>query len=223
MGSLSGALAEAGLDARTFDLFESVPDDLPWNEAAGLVVLGGTISANDGDRFPFLVAELDWIRTAVRRQVPMLGICLGRNSWPRLWGRPSIATRSRKLVGTRSNSCRRRRKIRCFETVRAGRPSFIGTAIRSICRPMPIHLARSPLCPHQAFRYGSTAYGLQFHVEMVPDLLELWLQEFDAGGHSCADSGIDPADIRSAAEATFPAMNSFSQCLLARFAAMCKV
>ena len=80
MGSLTGALAEAGLDARQFDLFDTVPRELFWNEAAGLIVLGGTISANDGDRFPFLVAELDWIREAVRRQTPLLGICLGATS-----------------------------------------------------------------------------------------------------------------------------------------------
>ena len=30
-----------------------------------------------------------------------------------------------------------------------------------------VHLARSPLCENQAFRYGSAAYGLQFHVEMT--------------------------------------------------------
>ena len=77
MGSLAGLLVEAGLDARQFDLFESVSSDLPWTEAAGLILLGGSMSANDGERFPFLVAELDWIRTAVHRQVPMLGICLG--------------------------------------------------------------------------------------------------------------------------------------------------
>src|SRR5208337_5046138 len=77
VGSLSGVLAEAGLDVRQFDLFESVPHGLPWNEAAGLIVLGGTMSANDGDRFPFLLAELDWLREAVRRNVPLLGICLG--------------------------------------------------------------------------------------------------------------------------------------------------
>ena len=35
------------------------------------------MSANDGDRFPFLLAELDWIREAIRRDVPLLGICLG--------------------------------------------------------------------------------------------------------------------------------------------------
>ena len=77
MGSLPDVLADAGLDARLFNLFESVPDHLPWSEAAGLIVLGGTMSANDGDRFPFLVAELDWIREAIRGQVPTLGICLG--------------------------------------------------------------------------------------------------------------------------------------------------
>ena len=57
---------------------------------------------------------------------------------------------------------------------------------------------------------------------MAPELMELWLREFDAGGDSCAGSRLDPAAIRAAAAEAFPAMNSFSQCLLARFAEMCR-
>ena len=52
--------------------------------------------------------------------------------------------------------------------------------------------------------------------------MELWLREFDAGEASSAGGLSIPAAIRAAAGEAFPAMNSFSQCLLARFAAMCK-
>lgn len=222
MGSLPGALAEAGLDARPFDLFKSVPESLPWSEAAGLIVLGGTMSVNDGDRFPFLIAELDFIRAAVRRQVPMLGICLGAQLLAKSLGaavyrnaRPEIGWYQVELLPAAADDpLFRNRSSR--ETVFHWHGDTFDLPAGAV------HLARSPLCSHQAFRYGLTAYGLQFHVEMVPDLMELWLREFDAGGDSCAGSGIDPADIHAAAGEAFPAMNSFSQCLLAQFAAMCR-
>jgi hypothetical protein len=35
-------------------------------------------------------------------------------------------------------------------------------------------LAGSPLCPNQAFRFGSHAYGVQFHVEVSADLAREW-------------------------------------------------
>ena len=148
MGSLAGVLAEAGLDARQFDLFETRPDALPWSEAAGLIVLGGTISANDGDRFPFLVAELDWIREAVRRHVPLLGICLGAQLLAKALGAAVYrnARAGNRLV-SRSNFLPAAAEDRSVSRpLGSGRPSFIGTATPSICRPAPStwHKARLP-------------------------------------------------------------------------------
>ena len=169
MGSLAGVLAAAGLDARQFHLFESVPESLPWSEAAGLIVLGGTMIANDGDRFPFLVAELDWIRAAVRRHVPMLGICLGAQLLAKALGaavyrnaQPEIGWYQVELLPAAAED-------RLFRG-RAGRETVFHWHGDTFDLPAgAVHLARSPLCRHQAFRYGATAYGLQFHVEMAPD------------------------------------------------------
>src|SRR5690606_11992268 len=38
-----------------------------------------------------------------------------------------------------------------------------------------VHLASSPYCEQQAFRYGDNAYGFQFHLEMDEALVERWL------------------------------------------------
>ena len=222
MGSLDGVLADAGLEARPFDLFESVPESLPWSEAAGLIVLGGTMSANDGDRFPFLTAELDWIRTAVRRQVPLLGICLGAQLLAKALGaavyrqaRPEIGWYQVELLPAAAED-------RLFRE-RSGRETVFHWHGDTFDLPAgAVHLARTPSCAHQAFRYGSTAYGLQFHVEMVPDLMERWLREFDVGGDPGTDSEIDPAAIRGASAAAFPAMNAFNSHLLRGYAAMCR-
>ena len=39
-------------------------------------------------------------------------------------------------------------------------------------------LASSPLCTHQAFRYGDRVYGLLFHLELTPDVIHSWLATF---------------------------------------------
>ncbi|MGO9110739.1 MAG: type 1 glutamine amidotransferase [Thermoguttaceae bacterium] len=222
MGSLPGALAEAGLLARQFDLFELVPDSLPWNEAAGLIVLGGTMSANDGDRFPFLVAELDWIRTAVHGHVPTLGICLGAQLLAKALG-AAVYRNAQQEIGWYRVELLPAAADDCLFRDCSGHETVFHWHGDTFDLPAgAINLARSPLCGHQAFRHGALAYGLQFHVEMVPELMELWLREFDTGEASCAGSRLDAAAIRAAAAGAFPAMNSFSQCLLKRFAAMCK-
>jgi GMP synthase (glutamine-hydrolysing) len=38
-----------------------------------------------------------------------------------------------------------------------------------------VHLASTPTCPNQAFRYGAKAYGLQFHLEADAALIQRWL------------------------------------------------
>jgi GMP synthase-like glutamine amidotransferase len=37
-----------------------------------------------------------------------------------------------------------------------------------------VHLARSAAYPHQAFRFGETAYAVQFHVEVTGEMLAEW-------------------------------------------------
>jgi GMP synthase (glutamine-hydrolysing) len=41
-------------------------------------------------------------------------------------------------------------------------------------------LATNEETPYQAFRYGSKAYGLQYHIEVLSETFQQWLQ-MDAG------------------------------------------
>lgn len=41
--------------------------------------------------------------------------------------------------------------------------------------PGSIHLAASEVCPNQAFRFGRRTWGMQFHLEASPQLIEQWL------------------------------------------------
>src|SRR3954462_5067798 len=50
------------------------PDVSRYN---GLVVLGGPMNVDDATRFPHLTTEIDAIREALARGIPVLGICLG--------------------------------------------------------------------------------------------------------------------------------------------------
>ena len=44
-----------------------------------------------------------------------------------------------------------------------------------------VHLAATQHFPHQAFRVGAPAYGLQFHVEVDGALAEAWRPHLPAG------------------------------------------
>ena len=47
-----------------------------------LLVLGGPIGIYEVDRYPFLKEELSIIETAVKKDVPTIGICLGCRLYP---------------------------------------------------------------------------------------------------------------------------------------------
>ena len=69
----------AGLEFRYVDLFEggAATARLDLQSVPGLVVMGGPMNVDETERYPFLAAEVDWIRRALDLRLPMLGICLG--------------------------------------------------------------------------------------------------------------------------------------------------
>ena len=77
MGSFSSVLLAHGyqinyIEAGYDDLFQidALSDDL-------LVILGGPISVNDSEMFPFIDVEIDVLRRRIAADKPTLGICLG--------------------------------------------------------------------------------------------------------------------------------------------------
>ena len=56
--------------------FESVQLP-PLNSVEMIIVMGGSMSVNDEDKFPWLVQEKEFVRNAIILGIPVLGICLG--------------------------------------------------------------------------------------------------------------------------------------------------
>jgi hypothetical protein len=54
-------------------------------------------------------------------------------------------------------------------------------------------LASSELCRHQAFRAGESLYGLQFHLEVTPEMIADWcLQDENCGDVRELPAPVDP-------------------------------
>ena len=83
-------------------------------------------------------------------------------------------------------------------------------------------LASSPLCPHQAFRYGNNAYGLQFHIEVTGGVIAEWLDEPGNCGELAGLDYIDPQAILAATPQRLPAMSALGLTVLGRWADMCR-
>jgi GMP synthase-like glutamine amidotransferase len=76
-----------------------------------------------------------------------------------------------------------------------------------------VRLAESDLCANQAFRIGSRAYGLQFHVETDAALVRTWAEEDAEFAVSALGPG-GPAAIIAESGLRAPAMRTTGEVLI---------
>ncbi|PSN11893.1 glutamine amidotransferase [filamentous cyanobacterium CCT1] len=159
------------LDVRCPALGQPLPATLEGHSA--VVVFGGPMSAND-DHLDFIRQELDWIAIALASDKPYLGICLGAQLLARTLGAAVVAHPAGQ------------REIGYYPIVptAAGRDLLPGPLMvyqwhqEGFTLPTGSQLlATGALFPHQAFRYGQRAYGLQFHPEITATMVNHWTTE----------------------------------------------
>lgn len=145
---------------------------------AGLVVLGGPMSAKDTDQYPFLDETMHLIRRFAAAERPVLGICLGAQMIARAFG-GEIYRMEQLESGFRDMEVTPEGKVDpIFWTLGPGVTSFQNhfEAVRNV--PDAIPLATGGACPIQAFRIGRTTYGTQFHPEVTIDIVRDWIRKF---------------------------------------------
>ena len=202
-GGTCGLLAER-CEAGGHELAEWIPGageplPAPPAEFDAIAVFGGGMNVRDTDRLPWMRAEVELLRDALQLDVPVLGVCLGA-----------------QLLATAAGAEIRRSPspeigwfdvARCFEGERdpifAGLPArFLAYEWHSYAFALPagsVELARSAACP-QAFRLGETAWGVQFHPEVVPEIVREWALDYESDPDAIAMGFDPPAHIAEAAE-----------------------
>ena len=187
----SGAFAEwlpaAGLD---LDVHLVQRDGPPprTTDADALVVMGGAMGVPDADTtHPWLHDDLALLRDAVARGIPVLGVCLGAQLLAAACGGAVVRGRVGPEVG-----------LRRVHLAPAAAADPLLHDLPPVTNAVQWHwdeilalppgatlLAGSPTYPHQAFRVGERAWGVQFHPEAHPRMVRRWA-EVDAEAVSAA-------------------------------------
>jgi GMP synthase (glutamine-hydrolysing) len=186
-------------------------------EVAGAVVMGGPMNVDETERFPALAAEREWLAEAVRRELPVLGICLGAQLLARALGAAVRPGEGPELGFA---------PVEVFDTddpVLGGlAPStevlhWHGDVFDLPAGATP--LASSARTEHQAFRIGN-AWGALFHPEADFALVEAWLGVPEMIDEACAalgDKGEAELPVQAAAaervlvERTTPGFQAFAE------------
>ena len=153
---------------------------------SGLVFMGGPMSAND--ELPWVIPVLELIREAVRKDVAVLGHCLGGQLMSKAFGGAVRANPVKEIgwgeVRVADNALAREwlGELQSFESFHWHGETF------SI-PPGATRLLENAHCVNQGFALGKHL-GLQCHVEMTEELVRSWLQ---GGADEIRDAARSPA------------------------------
>lgn len=173
-----------GLDVRRPSLGDPLPSD--FSEHVGVIIFGGPMSAND--THDYIRAETDLAARALKAEVPLLGVCLGAQIMARALGA--------RVAPHAAGICE------------MGYYPVAATTMGSELLPWPSHvyhwhsegfdlppgaelLATGESFPNQAFRYGPSAFALQFHPEVTREMMSTWIVR---GAHRLTLPGAQPGE-----------------------------
>jgi GMP synthase (glutamine-hydrolysing) len=227
IGSVVEVLQASGVEPVVWDLANGEERNFQPSDWAGLVVMGGPMNVDQADQFPFLDTEVRWLREALRVKLPTLGICLGaqllaKSLGARVYANPEVEMGFREI-----------------EILSAGKIDPLLSDIENpltVCHwhgdtyelpPGCVLLATNEACRHQAFRFCSYAWAIQFHVEINIEQLTGWMKASKAKYGTCAADRCttSPEELElllQQIEAKMPSVQILGRRIIGRFAKLCR-
>lgn len=201
LGILDPLLREAGFRIRYVN-FGRQPDARPQiSRYHGLIVLGGPMNCDQVARYPHLATEVELIQDAISRGMPVLGICLGAQLIARALGARVTRNPVKEIGWYDLMPTEAGREDPLLGRLGAQEKIFQWHGDTFEIPRGAVHLARSPACPNQAFRYGENVYAFQFHLEVDEPLIMRWLHTpVMAREIECLDAQFNAAAIAAATQ-----------------------
>jgi GMP synthase-like glutamine amidotransferase len=191
LGLIHALLEERGISVEYPDLYlpgAPVPD---ITQAAGLIFMGGPMSVNDD--LPWLHQELQLISRALERGQPVLGVCLGAQLIAKALGAKVYRNAVKEIGWFEIHLTEAGARDALFAGVGPAETVFHWHGETFDLPPGAEWLAWSEACRHQAFRAAAGVYGLQFHLEVTPGMIENWCaQDANQGDVRELNAPIDP-------------------------------
>ena len=180
LGSMENIFISEGHSLSNTCLYRDQP--LPSvHDIDALVIMGGPMGVDDVDHYPWLRQEKEFIESTMRRQIPMLGICLGAQLLAEVLG-ASVTKNAREEIGWFPVQRTQELRGTCVQNFPV---SFEALHWHGNTFSIPSGASNfivSEGCTNQAFVYGNHVVSLQFHLEMLPSHVQAIYQE-------CGDPG----------------------------------
>ena len=173
-GYLGEILQEHGIDCEVIKVDEAPLPDASKFDA--IIALGGPQHANAHDKYPYLAREKDFLRQVVEQDIPYLGICLGGQLLAGALG-ASVLRHHITEIGFYEVQLTDEGKndplfqgLPGYQQVIHWHEDIFGLPDGAV------RLATGENTVNQAFRIGQRAYGLQYHIEVTPEMFDTWFR-----------------------------------------------
>lgn len=177
LGQLAPLLQRHGYQVQYIDVgVDSFAYTSPL-DADLVVVLGGPIAVYDAEHYPYLRAEIAWLRARLLEDLPTLGICLGAQLMAAaLHARVYPGTAGKEIGWGRLQPGPDAQDMPWMAQLMGEDMRVLHWHGDTFDLPQGArHLASSSLYPNQAFAWGEHGLALQFHPEFDVRMVERWL------------------------------------------------
>lgn len=173
-GVFSEVMRERGVDpvAVELDENESLPD---WRDFDAVLAMGGPMGADDDADHAWLSDEKQLVREVVEDGRPFLGVCLGVQLLASALGARVHTMEGPELGLLPVELTAEGREHPLFEGVEDPFPSLQWHGDTFELPEGAVRLASSPAA-NQAFQVGERGFGIQFHLEVTPEMAREWAE-----------------------------------------------
>jgi GMP synthase (glutamine-hydrolysing) len=204
LGTIELALRSQGLSFRYLRVHEgdAVPPQL--GDEAGLIVMGGPMSVYDHGRLPHLAQEMRLVESALELRRPVLGVCLGSQLLAHVLGARVYPGQAMEIGWHWVQLSPAAKQDLTWESAPE---QFYGFHWHGDAFDLPSGatlLASSELTPHQAFRFGASAYGILFHMEVTASEIDELAAAFPDDLHQ---GGTSDAELRESTQRHLPQLS----------------
>jgi len=186
-GTLQTFFTDLGWNVRLIHLGINRLDLSELIGCACVISMGGPMNVYETDKYPFLKSEEDFLKMALARRIPILGICLGSQMLAKACGAKVIKSPVKEIGWYTVKATPAAKRDALFASLMPELKVFQWHEDMFELPANAVLLATGDGCETQAFRMGKNAYGFQFHIEADPDMIENWMHECIRAGKTDFD------------------------------------
>ncbi len=141
-----------------------------------LIVMGGPMSVYDEATYPWLIQEKEFIRQAISNGKTVIGICLGTQLIAEVLGAKVYPNKQKEIGWFEIEISEKAKKLPLTDGFDNRFTVFHWHGDTYDLPAGSTLMFSSDVCKNQAFIYNNKVLGLQFHLEVTPQTVELLVE-----------------------------------------------